>query len=98
MDPISAVRPNEARALKRDFGSSFWRPQLTGFENPNWGVDPLHEFWMLARKLAEIKTFSGMWNYRNSVGVRNTEHLRHWLEQTFTTKIREYEAGDPTTL
>ncbi|MGD9544516.1 MAG: hypothetical protein AB7F41_04615 [Methylocystis sp.] len=98
MDPISALRPNEARIRKREFGLSFWRPMLTGFENPHWGVNPLHMMWTQAHLLGEITTCSGRWNFRNVVGGRDTRDLRNSLAEFFETKIREYEAGDPATL
>ena len=98
MDPISALRPNAARVLKRELGSGFQRPELTGFQNPHWRACPLHELWTFAHQLAAITTISGLWNYRSAVGDRNTENLRHCLALIFTTKIREYQAGDPTKL
>ncbi len=98
MDPISALRPNEARLLKREFGSSFWRPELTGFENPHWGVNPLHDMWTYAIQLEDITTFAGMKKLHACYTPGSWDNLYYSLVKTFSRIIEEYKAGDPTVL
>jgi hypothetical protein len=98
MDPISALRPNEARILKREFGSSFWRPELTGFENPHWGVNPLHDTYLYATQLEDVVTFAGMKKLHACYTPGSWDILYTSLVTNFSRKIEEYEAGDPATL
>lgn len=97
MDPISAVRPNEARALKREFGTGFQRPMLTGFNNPDWGKDPIGDMRIYAWQLKLLTTFAGIAKFYE-LHRNNRRRYKSRLTTIFHVTVKEYLAGDPTTL
>jgi hypothetical protein len=97
MDPISLVRPKDAKVLKTAFGSSFQRPAITGFDNPNWIKDPLARVYAYAFQMKAISSVSGLRRF-----YRLHHENRRTIKYPFTTMyrgaLREYLAGDPATL
>jgi hypothetical protein len=94
MDPISAMMPKIAKARKANFGSGFWRPQLTGFKNPNWSKAPLSSSDVFASQMMRITTFWGLFHTPRMWRLSQLDILR----ELYRTTLKEYAAGDPATL
>jgi hypothetical protein len=90
IDTISAIRPNAAKALKADFGSSFQRPDLTGFDNPRWGKSPLSDVPLYAFQMRQF----WRWHFvGRPKGLR--KRLKELMLKEYINTIKEYAAGDP---
>ena len=94
MDPTSTLLPKTARSRKSFTGSNFWRPELTGFDHPTWGKNPLASSHLFAQQMVRITTFWGLF------------HVSRWWRQDqgrllismYEITLREYAAGNPAKL
>jgi hypothetical protein len=97
-DPISAILPNEAKVLKRTSGMSFQRPRLTGFDNPAYGIAPLHEVNTFAISMMQYTTtVEGMKRFRK-IHRFDRRLIDEQLINAFTQTLKDYPEGDPVGL
>jgi hypothetical protein len=97
MNSISASRPKESNALRELVGTSFQRPEITGFDNPVWGKAPLHDVYVSARRMDMLSTANGRQKYR--LLPRRFKRFRNDLFVSwFLGAIKEFYAGDQRVL
>jgi hypothetical protein len=95
VDPISAILPRQAKALKRASGASFQRPMLTGFDDPASGAIPLHDVYGFARQMKRnLTTFKGIHRF---YGFHRDDRrmIRERLLRNFRLTKKNYPGGDP---
>ncbi|KAA5594931.1 hypothetical protein F1193_16895 [Blastochloris sulfoviridis] len=79
VDPVSAVFPRMARALKSSSGTGFQRPTLTGFADPGGYANPLGVAYRFAQQMYRLTiTFGGLqrlWEDYSEARQRALEQL-----------------------
>jgi hypothetical protein len=94
-DPLSSILPRIARRLKREPGTSFQRPMLTGFNNPACNPMPLHGVYLFVCQMARnTTTLAGLSRHHDQPrGIRNL--VRDELLNEFNGILASYRGSDP---
>jgi hypothetical protein len=98
LDPLSSVLPRQAKFLKRDQGSSYQRPRLTGSDNPVWSESPLHQVFTFAGEITRCTlTIEDRIKFYNR-SKRSRATVTNYLSTLFDSIISNYPGFDPNSL
>lgn len=97
-DPISAILPQTVKILKETSGMSFWRPIISGFENPAYRVPVLHKAYEFSFSMTSHTT--------SVAGMKQFRRLHRFDQRLifeapvnlYLETLKNYPKGDPAGL
>jgi hypothetical protein len=95
-DPTSAVLPKSAKELRETPGMSFWRPAITGFDNPAYRVSVLHKAYEFSSIMMNYTTSVEGWERFNRLPRFQRSFAYDAPLNLYRTALKNYPEGDPS--
>jgi len=93
--PTALLLPRTTRERKRDPGSSYQRPALTGSDSPSWSYEPLNDVYIFARQMQNnVTSFKASKSF-NMLHKESRRLIREQLLNGFESTLKYYPAFDP---